>query len=431
MERVRARLRAKMLRVSLSVLIAVAAIASASVPAAGDVRDRADQEWVGAWSTSPLRPDPTGTTPAAALSRSGFNNQTLRQVVYPHFSGNQVRIRLANTFGSQEVTFNAAHIAQQSSGAAIVPDTNRRLTFGGADQITIPVGAQVYSDPVALRVRATQPLSISLYVAGASGPATWHATARQTLYVASGNQAAQVSGAAFETLTTVPSWYWLTGVEVAATSQDGAIVTLGDSITDGTNSTQDANNRWPDYLARRLLSRPANRLSVLNQGIAGNRVLTDRPVDQNAPARLDRDVLTQDGVRYVTLLEGINDIGQACLGNVQASAEQIIAVYKQLIAQVHLKELKIFGATLTPFKGATPTNSGYYCEAGEAKRQTVNTWIRTSGEFDGVIDFDHATRDPADPLQFRPAYDSGDHLHPNDAGYQAMAQAIDLALFRN
>jgi lysophospholipase L1-like esterase len=201
-------------------------------------------------------------------------------------------------------------------------------------------------------------------------------------------------------------------------------VTYGDSITDGTASTQDANNRWPDFLARRLASVSGNQLSVIDEGIGGNRILSDTPTYQNALARLDRDVLAQAGVKYVTLLEGINDIGQTCLGNVNASADEILAGYRQIITRVHLNGLKIFGATMTPFKGAA-----YYCDDGEAKRGAINTWIRTSGEFDGVIDFDQAARDSVDPLVFRPEFDSGDHLHPNDAGYQAMANAIDLTLF--
>jgi lysophospholipase L1-like esterase len=286
-----------------------------------------------------------------------------------------------------------------------------------------------------MKVDALRSLAISLYLPGPTGPITWHATARQTLYVADGNLTMDPAGAAYEGRVNVPAWYVISGVDVPATSADqAAIVTFGDSITDGTASTQDANNRWPNFLARRLLERPGNKLTVLDQGIAGNRVLTDTPAHVNALARLDRDVLAQNGVKYVILLEGINDIGQTCLGNTNASAEELVAGYRQLITQVHLKGLKIFGATMTPFKGAGTTAPNaqppyYYCAAGEVKRGAINTWIRTSGEFDGVIDFDQATRDPADPLTFLPAYDSGDHLHPNDAGYQAMANAIDLNLF--
>ena len=268
-------------------------------------------------------------------------------------------------------------------------------------------------------------LAISLYLPGPTGPITWHATARQTLYVADGNQAADGTGAEYDARTTVPAWYVIDGVEVRATAANqAAIVTFGDSITDGTNSTQDANHRWPDYLARKLNARSGNQLSVIDEGIAGNRVLSDTPTYDNALARLDRDVLAQAGVRYVTLLEGINDIGQTCLGNADASADGIIAGHRQLISQMHARGLRVFGATLTPFQGAA-----YYCEDGETKREAVNAWIRTSSEFDGVIDFDAATRDPANPLSYRPDFDSGDHLHPNDLGYSAMADTIDLNLF--
>jgi lysophospholipase L1-like esterase len=377
-----------------------------------------------------LRPDPVGTTDQAVLSRTGFTDQTLRQIVYPHFSGSQIRVRLANTFGDQPLMVGQTNIATQDQAAAVVAGSDRRLTFGGQATVVIPAGAQAVSDPVGLIVDATRSLAISVYLPGPTGAITWHNTARQTLYIATGNQAGDTTGGEFEARPNVPSWYVISGVEFAATSANQAvIVTFGDSITDGTNSTQDANNRWPDYLARRLLSRPGNQLSVIDQGIGGNRVLSDTPTHVNALARLDRDILSQNGVKYVVLLEGINDIGQTCQGNANASTDDLIAGYRQIIAQVHVKGVKIFGATMTPFQGATPANPAYFCDEGNAKRQALNTWIRTSGEFDGVIDFDQATRDPSDPQVYLPAYDSGDHLHPNDAGYAAMANAIDLALF--
>jgi lysophospholipase L1-like esterase len=395
-------------------------------------QDTRAQRWIGTWATSPLRPDPVGVSDAAVLSRTGFEDQTLRQIVYPHFSGAQVRVRLSNTFGTTPLTIGESSIGRQSEAAALVAGSDRPLLFGGQSSVVIPPGAQVVSDPVALQVDATRTLAISLYLPGPTGPVTWHATARQTLFVAFGNHAADPAGTQFEAWTNVPSWYILSGVDVLATSPDqAAIVTFGDSITDGTASTQDANNRWPNYLARRLLAQPGNRLTVLDQGIAGNRVLTDTPAHVNGLARLDRDVLTQNGVKYVIFLLGINDIGQTCLGNANASAEDLIAGYKQIIAQVRLKGLKIYGGTLTPFKGTGSQNPEprYYCDEGEVKRGIINNWVRTSGEFDAVIDFDQVTRDAGDPLMFNPAYDSGDHLHPSDAGYEAMANAIDLALF--
>jgi lysophospholipase L1-like esterase len=407
--------------------------AAAAAPALGFGRDDPAQHWIGTWSASPMRPDPTGQTPGALLSRSGFANQTLRQIVFAHAGGQQVRIRIANTFGVQPLTIGQAAVALQNSGAAIVTGSDRQLTFSGVNSVTIPVGAEAYSDPVRLQIGATRSLAVSLYVPEATGPTTWHTTARQTLYLAQGNQASDISGATYVARPDVPSWFWLDGVDVDAGPMDASIVTLGDSITDGFNSTQDANARWPDFLARRLASREANRFSVLDEGISGNRLLSDTPTHINALARLDRDVLAQDSVRYVILLEGINDIGGSCRHVVQASADQIISGYQQIITQAHMKSITIFAGTLTPFKGAlqgTP-NADYYCADGEAKRQAVNTWIRTSGEFDGVIDFDVAMRDPKNPLMLLSAYDSGDHIHPNDKGYQVMADTVDLSLFRS
>jgi len=408
----------------LSVLLIIGLGALVPSTAAAS-RDDPKQRWIGVWGASPLRPDPVGTTDQAILSRTGFEDQTLREIVYPHFAGSTVRIRLANTYSDQPLQIGEVHLAIQSEQASIMAGSDRPLTFSSLSSLAIPPGAEVYSDPVSLNVDPSHNLAISLYLPGPTGPITWHATGRQTLYVADGDQAAETGGASFDARTTTPAWYVIDGVEVAATSADqAAIVTFGDSITDGTNSTQDANNRWPDFLARRLAARPANALSVIDEGIAGNRVVSDTPTYVNALARLDRDVLAQAGVKYVTLLEGINDIGQTCLGNANASADDLIAGYRQLISQVHQHGLKIFGATMTPFEGAA-----YFCDDGEAKRTQVNAWIRSSGEFDGVIDFDQATRDPAHPTVFRADFDSGDHLHPNDAGYQAMANAIDLALF--
>jgi lysophospholipase L1-like esterase len=343
-------------------------------------------------------------------------------------------VRLTNTFGTRPLTVGAAHIAIEGAGADIVPGSDRQLTFGGRRAVTIAKGAEVYSDPVALAVGAEQHLAVSLYVPGASGPTTWHALAVQTNYVSTpGNHTGDPTGSAFT--TTVMSWFWLDGVDVVAGGLDRAVVTLGDSITDGFASTVNADDRWPNFLARRLLALPADHhVSVLDEGISGNRVLHNAPCcGVSALARLNRDVLAQDGVRWVILLEGINDIGFSGLTgpetapHTNVSAAQIIAGYKQIIIQVHSKRLKIYGATLTPFKGTT--FPGYYTPAGERKREAVNHWIRTSGAFDAVIDFDKAIRDPADPLRMLPNYDSGDHLHPNDAGYAAMADAINLALF--
>jgi len=285
------------------------------------------------------------------------------------------------------------------------------------------------SDPVSLTAAALSDVAIDLFLPADTStwasPLTIHNGAFETNYVsAAGNH---VGEAAFVNSTTVPSWFLLARVEAMAPANAAAIVTLGDSITDGTRSTSGTNSRWPDVLARRLQANPATRhLSVLNAGIAGNRVLAEAnsTAGINVLARFDRDVLAQPGVRYVVVLEGINDIGQA-RQSATPSAADLIAGHQQMIERAHVRGLKIIGATLTPFDGAA-----YYTPEGEAKRQAVNTWIRTSKAYDGVIDFDAVIRDPSQPAKFLPAFNSGDNLHPNDAGYKAMGEAVDLGLFK-
>jgi len=303
------------------------------------------------------------------------------------------------------------------------------VSFFGSSSVSIPAGAQVLSDPVRMRVPALQDLAVSVYLPHATGPATNHSDAQQVNWVAAGDHAADQGAGAFT--TQVQSWYFVDGVTVPSHRAFGTVVAFGDSITDGFQSTVGANARWPNDLARRLDARPGFTLSVADEGISGNRVLTsDECCGVSALDRVRRDVLDQAGVRDVILLEGINDFGFSVLPPnpvynpvTDVSAQQVIAGYEHIIAVAHARGLRIFGATLTPFKGAS-----YYSAAGEQKREAVNAWIRTSGAFDGIIDFDQVVRDPSDPLVINPAYDSGDHLHPNDAGYQAMANAIDLEM---
>ena len=381
------------------------------------------ERWTGTWGTAPAGPP----APANLLT---FNDQTLRLIVHTSIGGNRVRIRVSNEFGSTPLRIGAARIGVRGSGAEVAPGTDRVLTFSGNPSITIPAGAPVLSDPVELNVPALGDLAISLYLPGTVQANTIHGTGLQTNYVSlPGN----FTGAAtLPVERTITSWPFLTEVDVDSASP--AIVTLGDSITDGTRSTVDTNNRWPDWLARRLqtVRDPVQginaRLGVVNRGISGNRLLTDptnplagRPILE----RFDRDVIATAGVRYMTLLVGINDIGNSPNEN-PISPEELIAGYRQVIARAHAKGIAVFGATLTPFEGA-----GYYSPQKEVVRQAVNNWIRSSDEFDGVIDFDLATRDPAHPTRFLPAYDSGDHLHPNDLGYQAMGNAVPLSLFRS
>jgi lysophospholipase L1-like esterase len=356
------------------------------------------------------------------FSAAGFDNQTIRDIIWTSAGGQAARIRLSNQFGTRPVTFGQVDIGISAGGPLISPGTSYRVTFGGRTSVTIAPGASVASDPVTMTIPAQTDLAVSLYASGPTGPATYHSDAQQVNYVSTpGDYAGSESAVGF-TITS-QHWYFLDEVDVqVGAATGGTIVAFGDSITDGYRSTVGANGRWPNDLAQRLLADPAGRVhAVVDEGISGNRVLANSVVfGVSAQARFLRDAVDVSGARDVILLEGINDIGFTL-----TPAAKIIAGYENLIAAAHAAGLKIFGATLTPFQG-----SGYYSAAGEAEREAINHWIRTSGAFDGVIDFDRAVRDPADPLRLLPAYDSGDHLHPNDLGYQAMAQAVDLALFR-
>jgi lysophospholipase L1-like esterase len=383
--------------------------------------------WVASWAASPQAAIP-GTPDAA-----GFNNQTIRNIVFSSVGGDVVRVRFTNTFGDPTaprplLQIGAASIAVAGTGASTV-GPNVPLTFGGQSSVEIPAGGEALSDPVRLRVPSLHDLAVSVYLPTATGTPTEHSLGRQDTYVASGDHTADSGASAYSIHN--QSWYFIDSVDVISQPDvRGTLVTFGDSITDGFNSTVDANLRWPNDLARRLDSR-RDTLAVADEGISGDRVLTsDECCGQNALARFDRDVVGRAGAKEVILLMGINDIGFSVTPPnpvtnplPDVSAAEIIAGYQQIIAQAHAAGLKIFGGTLTPFKGA-----GYYSTAGEAKREAVNQWIRTSGAFDGVIDFASAVADPNDPTMMAPQYDSGDHLHPNDAGYQAMANAIPLRL---
>jgi lysophospholipase L1-like esterase len=373
-----------------------------------------DQKWIATWGASPVAPLAANTT------NPGFTNQTVRLIAHTSIGGKEVRIRLSNAFGTEPLIIGSAHIALGSTKADIVAGTDRTLTFGGSATVTIPPGALVISDEVKLDTPALSNLAVSIYLPGPTGQATWHPAAIATSYVSTaGNFAAEAQMPIDHTVT---SWFYLTGVEVKAPKGTLAIVTLGDSITDGTRSTTDTNHRWPNLLAERLVARHA-KLTVVDEGIAGNRVLNDL-TGPNALARFDRDVVAQPGAAYVTVMLGINDIGRSSAGQ-PISADEIIAGQQQIITRAHEQGLKIVGCTLTPYEGAA-----YFSQEGEVKRQAVNKFIRSSGAYDGVIDFDAAVRDPNQTSKIQAAFDSGDHLHPNDAGYQAMANAVDLTLFK-
>jgi lysophospholipase L1-like esterase len=399
---------------------------------------KSGEHWVATWATAqaiapvaplgapppppqaaPARPSPIGQIPET------FKNQTVRMVVRTSIGGRRVRVQLSNALGNSRLAIGAAHIAIRQKDAAIVSATDRVLTFAGRASFTIPPGALVVSDPVDLDVPKFTDLAISLYLPEDTGPPTVHPLGLHTTYIASGDVTAD---ATLNPSTTTTAYFWLSGVDVLAPSSASVIVAFGDSITDGFATTANKDQAWPTLLATRLaFSKSTAKVGVLNLGISGNRVLHD-VAGTNALARFDRDVLARPGVRWMILLEGINDITFSAIPGIPpgqaVTAEDLIWGYRQILERAHMHGIKVVGATIMPMEGV-PT----YTEAGESVRQAVNQWIRTGQAFDAVIDFDALTRDPGNPKRLRLDFDSGDHVHPNDAGNQAMADAIDLAAF--
>lgn len=393
----------------------------------------AQDHWVATWTTAELlahNPPPAAAAAAAAngngaraINARGFQSQTVRMIVRTSIAGKRVRVKLANAFGSKPVQVGSAHIALREKDSAIVPSTDRALMFNGQPGVTIGPGAVILSDPVDLTIPALSDVAVSLFFPGETGAPTNHATALHNTYVSKeGDATAKVS---IDEPTVTQSYYYLAGIDVMAPAKAFLVVTYGDSITDGARSSNETNHSWPALLAARLAAKKeTSDIGIGNMGIGGNRVLRDG-TGSSALARFDRDVLSQSGVRWVMLLEGINDIGrEASTPAETVEANDIIGGYKQLIERAHTHGIKIVGCTLTPYGGA-----GYQREHGESVREAVNNWIRTSGMFDAVVDFEKATRDAADPKKIRAEFDPGDHLHPNDAGYQAMADSIDLTVF--
>jgi len=365
-----------------------------------------------------------GASADRVTALAGLTDQTVRNLVHTSIGGADVRVSLSNAFGDRPVTFDSIHlgVAVDSGGAALVPGSNRPVTFQGSGSVTVQPGGEVLSDPVAGRVPADTTLAVSAHVVGESGPVTGHNLAMQTSYVSgAGDVAAEESGAAYT--QEVQSWLWVESLVVTAPKQVGTVAFLGDSITDGHSSTVGADRRWPDQLADRLATRPVVRQhGVMNEGISANRVLVDGlagGTGQSALARFDRDVLSQPGVETVVVLEGINDIRW----DDADEPGDLITGYRQLIARAHATGVCVVGATLTPFEAGSR-----YSPERDQVRTGVNAWIRSTDELDGFVDFDLATRDPLHPARFLPAYDSGDHLHPGDAGYAAMAAAFDPRL---
>ena len=378
----------------------------------------APDHWVGTWATSPV---------AAPNHNDQFGaaDTTYREIVHVTLGGPSVRIILSNEFGLDPLTIGAAHIALSAGHGEINLASANALTFGGRPSITIPPGALVISDPADLKLPPFADVAVSLFIpAQPIQQVSQHGFADQTSYIVPGNV---VGAKTLDSPKELYAWPFLKGVDVKASDKTAAIVTFGDSITDGAHSTRDANARWPDVLARRLQAdNTTSDLSVLNEGIGGNRVLHDN-TGPSALARFDRDVLAQAGVKYLIIMESINDIGHATDPTKPydvVTAEDLIAGLGQLAARAHTQGIKVIGATLTPYVGAK-----YQSPAGETMRNTINQWIRTTSQLDGVIDFDKVTTDPTHPGMFLPLYDSGDELHPGDAGYKAMGESIDLKLF--
>ena len=407
------RSRRRSLATAAATLLALSAIVFTTSVIAAERDD--DGHWVGTWTASPQEV-------AAPIQ---INGQTVRQIVHTSLGGERVRVRFSNAYGTSGLVIGSAHVAISTGGATISSTTDRVLTFNGSPTIIIPAGALVVSDPVTLNVPALGDLAVSLFLPANVAATTQHPVGLQTTYVSASGD---FTGAAIEPTTTTQSYYFLTGVEVSGSNRARAIVTLGDSVTDGFGSTPDTDQRWPNLLAERLQSQ---RLAVLNAGVSGNRVLHDF-VGTSALARLDRDTLVQTGVKYVIVGEGNNDLLiPGLIGNPAevVTVAQIIQGHRQMIDRAHALGLRIYGSTLTPVEGYP--FPGFWTPDLEAKRQAVNHWIRASRAYDAVIDFDKLLRDPNHPSRLLPAYDSGDHLHPNDGGYRTMADAIDLSLFRD
>jgi lysophospholipase L1-like esterase len=396
------------------VLATVMAATSASAGPAGG-------HWVGGWAASPVAGSEIPWMPTCPAGQ-GLADQTVRNVVFLSAGGSGVRVRITNTFGTRAVRVGSASVAVQGADSTAVPGTVRRLTFSGRPGVTVAAGGRALSDPVNLSAAPLSTLLVSVYVPEATGPVTGHPFTAQGNFLASGDKSLSPTGDGY---ANNPCWMLIDGVDVRTQARvDGTIVALGDSITDTSATTGNANRRWPDFLARRLNARPGVTRSVVNAGLGGNRLLAPRDGEPYwgvpALARLERDVFAQTDVRAVILMEGVNDIGYS------AGADEMIEGFRQVIAQTHAQGLPIFGGTITPIAGS-------FIETPErlATWRAVNNWIRTSGEFDGVFDFARALAAPDNPDALAPAYDSGDHLHPNDAGCEAIASAVNLnALLR-
>ena len=413
--------RRRRLLVTIGRVVAMLSL-TAAIAGCGGV-DSNTSQWVASWYAAQQNynePFPGNLAPAP--TPVSISNQTIRQIVHTSYGGSQIRIKLSNLFGTAPVTFAAVHVARSTGSGGIDTTTDRPATFSGQGSVTLAAGAEIWSDSLSLSFPTQADIAVSLFIQGSAPVATVHTLGQQTNYLAPGNQAwaASLSGA-----TTSTSYYWLNEVDVSSADKVKVVVTFGDSITDGYQSTVGANHRWPNFFDDRVQAAVGSvgKASVVNAGISGNRWLHD-VIGPAGQGRFARDVTSVSGATHVVILLGINDIGFGALVPAQAaSSDQIIAAMNAAIAQAKAQKMKVFLATLLPYQGAS-----YFDAAGETKRQAVNAFVRSAPGIDGVIDFDKAMQDPSNPTTLLPAYDSGDHLHPNDAGYQAMANAINLGL---
>ena len=384
-------------------------------------RAPAAESWVGTWATSMQRVEPANLPPPP-----GLGDTTLRQVVHVSIGGKTVRARFSNTFGDGPLTLTSVHLAVSAGGGAIKAGSDHVLTFGGADSVTIPPGALAVSDETDFDLAPLSSVALTVHLKGAPEAITGHPGSRTTSYLSAGDL---VSAPDLPQAAKTDHWYFIMGLDVVAGPPSAAVAVLGDSITDGRGSTTNGNDRWTDQLARILQAGQGTRnIGVLNEGIGGNNILHNG-LGPSALSRYDRDVIDQPGVRWVIILEGVNDLGGAvkarAAGKPAATAGDIIAAYEQFVAKAHARGIRAYGATILPFGGF----ASYFTPESEADRQKVNDWIRRSGVFDGVIDLDLATRDNEKPSFLSAAAGSTDHLHPGPAGYESMAEAVDLGLF--
>ncbi len=428
------------LSAALSLTIAATLFLAACGGETSETASTGEAHWIATFADSPLAttvfngkggkgkggppPKGKGKGKGGFGGPQSFENQTLRETMHVSVGGSTLRIHVSNTFGDRPLNVGSAHIALAGEGSAIESGSDHMLTFNGQPSAMIPVGGAVVSDPVELTVADQQHVAVSLFLPEATGLPTWHATGLHHTYIADGDHTADAELADAQDNG---GWFYVTGLDVMTDNpNENTIVAFGDSITDGAVSTPDTDHDWPSLLGVRL-ENAGMPMGIANEGISGNRVLKDG-AGVNALDRYERDVLEVPGAKYVIILEGINDIGQgfregATEDNL-VTADELIAGYQELIDRGHTAGLTVIGATLTPYEGA-----GYYSEAGEAVREQLNEWIRTSGAYDGVVDFDAAIRDPENPKRIRPDY-TRDNLHGNNDGYQAMADAVDLKLFQ-